>query len=169
MAKSEDKAPGDNPLASQQKPSEPQSPLTGGQSSESQDVDNLKRQLAHSELRAAQLEAENKALVEAATAQGSVTGNFPRSMATTKGKNTFKFSVAVANKPELPKLEIVATDESEAIRLYTLKAQPGKVLDTVNCSWKVECLEAVKRREVWQAARERRAQERGFAPTAAAV
>lgn len=122
----------------------------------------MEQQIAEKDLRNEQLEAEKKALTENAMSLGSSrTGSFERSMATTRNKPTFKFEVSVANNADLPKLTITAVDESEAIRLYALKASPGKVLETTNCSWKVTCLEAALRMQTWRESKAKRMQERG--------
>lgn len=137
------------------------------------EIARLRNQVAEMELRNQQLEAEKKSMAEHALTLADSTGyarsSAGRSMATTRNKPTFKFKVSVANNPALPALTITAVDESEAIRLYALQATPGKVLETTDCSWRVECLEAQKRVQTWREAKEKRMIERGHATPSMAV
>jgi hypothetical protein len=92
-------------------------------------VESLKAKLAAAE-------AENQTLRDNA---GSLMGNFPRSMATTRTKPQYDFIVRVKGDDGFPAMQVTAVDESEAIRLYVLKnGKDGKPLDTVKLQWDVK-------------------------------
>ena len=114
------------------------------QQSPNDDLTALKSELAKRDEQIESLQTENKSLAEDS---GSTPGTFPRSMATTRNKPTYKFAVSAHNNPKLPRLVILAVDESEAIRLYILRASPGKALDSTKISWRVESLQEAKRRQ----------------------
>lgn len=178
-------ASGSNPLVPENAPANPVSQVNTGQldlPTESQadisqikeqeiELARLRNQVAEMELRNQQLEAEKKSLGESMLLERSENDrrkSFVQSTSATRNKPTFKFRVAVANDPALPTLEIVAVDESEAIRQYVLKATPGKVLDTTNLSWRVECMETPRRLATWREVKAARLVERGHAaPTMA--
>lgn len=84
---------------------------------------------------------------------------------TTKNKPTYPFKVTCMNKPELQPMVIDCIDESEAIRLYLLRRQPGTVLISTRHRFNVECLETPKRVAAGKAARKARNEANGYGST----